>query len=77
MRREGRDALATFNERVKLLATSVNTVGLGMIGLAVIRPLIDSLDKFTLNTGSWLLAGLVMHGLSHYVLRYLRKDKTP
>ena len=77
MKREGHDALATFNERVKLLATSVNTVGLGMIGLAVIRPLIESLDNVTLNTGSWLAAGLVMHGLSHYILRYLRKDKMP
>lgn len=77
MRREGHDALATFNERVKLLAASVNTVGLGMIGLAVIRPLIESLDKFRLDAGFWLLAGLVMHALSHYILRYLRKDTTP
>lgn len=77
MRHERRDALATFNERVKLLATSVTTVGLGMIGLAVIRPLIESLDRFTLNAGSWLLAGLVMHALSHYILNYQGKDKMP
>lgn len=77
MRRKGHDALATFNERVKLLASSVNTVGLGMIGLAVIRPLIDSLDNATSKTGLWLAAGLVMHALSHYILRYLRKDQTP
>lgn len=77
MRRKGHDALATFNERVKLLASSVNTVGLGMIGLAVIRPLIDSLDNATSKAGSWLAAGLVMHVLSNYSLRYLRKDQTP
>lgn len=77
MRREGHDALATFNERVKLLSTSVNAVGLGMVGLAVIRPLIESLDNATSKTGLWLVAGLVMHTLSHYILRYLRKDQTP
>lgn len=76
MSRGARDHLAAFNERVKLLAASVNTVGLGMIGVAVIRPLTESLSNATLNTGWWLAGGLVMHGVSHYILRYLRKDQT-
>ncbi|PZX16059.1 hypothetical protein LX81_02333 [Palleronia aestuarii] len=68
-----RDALATFNERVKLLATSVNTIGLGLIGVAVVRPLTESFSNAG-DTIWWLLAGLAMHGLSHYVLRYMRKE---
>lgn len=72
-----RDALAVHNERMKLLAGFVNAVGLGLIGFAILRPLTDSLS----NAASWamlgwLVAGLAMHGISHYILGNLRRQVT-
>lgn len=72
-----RDALAIHNERMKMLAGFVNAVGLGLIGFAVLRPLTDSLDNAAWATLGWGLAGLAMHGLSHYILGNIRKQVTP
>ena len=69
-----RDALAIHNERMKSLAGFVNALGLGLIGFAVLRPLIDSLTNAAWSTLGWGIAGLAMHGLSHYILGNIRKE---
>ncbi|WOI57068.1 hypothetical protein [Palleronia sp. LCG004] len=68
-----RDPLVTFNERVKLLSSTINALGLGMVGFAVLRPLTDSIENVSRETGYWAIMGLVVHLVSHYILRYLRK----
>jgi hypothetical protein len=69
-----RDALAIHNERMKALAGFVNALGLGLIGFAVLRPLTDSLTNAAWATLGWGIAGLAMHGLSHYILGNIRKQ---
>ena len=36
-----RDQIAAINERIKLLATTVNTIGLTLVALGILRPAID------------------------------------
>lgn len=69
-----RDQIAAYNERVKLLAGFVNAVALGLIGFAVLRPLTESLANATFSTLWWGIAGLVLHGVSHYILGQIRKE---
>ena len=71
------DLLASHNERVKLFAGFANAIGIGLIGLAILGPVTQSLDNATLSTLWWGLAGLAMHGLSHYILGYIRKETKP
>ena len=72
-----RDPLAARNERVKLFATFINAVGMGLIGLAVLGPLTQDLTSASLSTLWWGLTGLAMHALSHYILGYLHKGVAP
>ncbi|MBJ3762061.1 hypothetical protein ILP92_04790 [Maribius pontilimi] len=74
MSRRSRDPLATFNERVKMTAMFINTVALGIVGFAVLRPLTESLANWSAKTTWWLMAGLVLHAFAHYILRYLHKE---
>ena len=71
------DPLASHNERVKLFASFVTAIGIGLIGLAILGPVTQSLDNATLSALWWGLAGLAMHGLSHYILGYVRKETKP
>lgn len=66
-----RDPIATHNERTKLFASFVNAIAIGLIGFAVLRPLTENPISVTLLSAWWGLAGLALHALSHYVLRYL------
>ena len=72
-----RDPLATHNERVKLFAGFLNAVGLGLIGFAVLRPLTESGGAITALSATWGGAGLALHALAHYILRYLRREPAP
>ncbi|MCR9086211.1 MAG: hypothetical protein NXH97_05650 [Rhodobacteraceae bacterium] len=72
-----RDAIAGHNERVKLMATSLNAVGIGLIGFAVLRPLTDNPAGLTLSALWWIVAGLAFHALAHYVLGRLVKKADP
>ena len=74
MRRYERDKLASFNERVKLLAGFLNALGLGLIGFAVLRPLTEVPFSTAGLSISWGTLGLVMHGIALYILRYLRRE---
>jgi hypothetical protein len=60
------------NERVKLFANSVNAVGLGLVAIAVLRPITETGSDDYALVGLWALVGLALHGLSHYILGYMR-----
>lgn len=68
-----KDPVAVRNERVKMFAGFVNVLGLGLIGFAVLRPLTETPMTVSGLSAWWGLTGLALHGLSHYILRYLRK----
>ncbi|NNE52671.1 MAG: hypothetical protein HKN30_09745 [Sulfitobacter sp.] len=69
--RRTRDRLATFNERVKLLAGFFNTIGLGFVGFAFIRLLVDGTIAFDPVLVAFTMTGVAMHAMAHYILRYL------
>ena len=69
-----RDRLSTHNERVKLFAGFFNTLGLGFLGVALLRPLVEgrvASDPFLVV---WIATGLALHGAAHYILRYLERE---
>ncbi len=71
-----RDPVASHNERVKLIALSLNAVGLGLIGFAILRPLTDDPATLPLSSIWWGAAGLAFHALAHYILHTLiMKDR--
>jgi len=69
-----RDDLLIRNERIKLASSFLNAIGLGLIGFAILRPLTEFVGLSTLSALSWGTTGLVFHGLSHYILGYLKKE---
>jgi len=69
-----RDPLAIHNERVKLRAGFLNALAIGFLGFAFLRPLIEGTLRLNLITVAFLLTGLALHGLAHYILRYLEKE---
>lgn len=72
-----RRAVTVHNERVKLFAGFVNAIGLGLIGFAVLRPLTEDMTAIGAITAVWGVAGLFLHGISHYILAMLRtEDRT-
>lgn len=71
-----RDRLGAFNERVKLFCGFLNALALGLVGFAVLRPLTDDPLSLDVASAGWGLAGLAIHGLAHYFLRYVRKEAT-
>ncbi|WP_241557848.1 hypothetical protein [Falsirhodobacter deserti] len=72
-----RDPLATFNERVKLVASFYNAIGLGMIAVGVVRPLSDGTRLSGLSITLWIAGGLAFHALALYILRYMKKGVLP
>ena len=60
-----------FNERVKLVANSLNSIGLGLIGLAVLKNVVveDSAPEL-----DWAILGLISHLLAHIILSMLQPD---
>ncbi|WP_112313266.1 hypothetical protein [Pseudogemmobacter bohemicus] len=69
-----RDPLVAYNERVKIFAGFMNALSLGLIGFAVLRPLTETLSNANLSTLWWGIAGLALHGVSHYILGRIRKE---
>ncbi|WP_193142626.1 MULTISPECIES: hypothetical protein [unclassified Meridianimarinicoccus] len=69
-----RDPLVTHNERVKLFAGFISAIGLGLIGFAILRPAVEDWQNVRLTTLWWGAGGLALHGVSHYILRYIRKE---
>lgn len=60
------------NERIKLFANFLTAIGIGLIGLAVLRPLVETGSYNYGSVALWSVAGLALHGVSHYILGYLR-----
>jgi hypothetical protein len=69
-----RDPLATHNERVRQRAQFLNALSLGFLGFAVLRPLIEGTLLVNVVTIAYLVTGLALHGLAHYILRYLETE---
>lgn len=67
------DPILSWNERVKLVATFLNAIGLGLIGFAVLKPLTDDITKISAASLWWGLAALAFHAISFYMLGKLRK----
>ena len=67
------DPVASWNERMKIMAGFVNAIGLGLIGFAVLRPLAEEITRVSLSALWWWIAGLSLHAVSHYILGHLRK----
>lgn len=68
-----RDPISAFNERIKLIATSINALGIGLVGFAILRPITASLANVNSSMLWWILAGLAMHAISLYILGYTRR----
>ena len=69
-----RDQLGVFNERIKLLANTFNALAIGLVGFALLRPLVEDLSTLSPLTLWWVLTAIVFHVLSHYVLGRLEKE---
>ena len=68
------DELAIYNERIRLLATATNAIALAIIGFGLLRPLMDDVPLRGWRTLFWLLVGLALHGLAHYILGMIEKE---
>lgn len=60
------------NERLKLAANFLNAIAIGLIGIAVLRPMVETGAVDYIALAAWTFAGLALHSLAHYVLGYLR-----
>lgn len=61
-----------LNERLKLSASSINTVGLTALAAAVIVPLTGG--SLSLSALVWFLIAAGLHLVSHVVLGYLKSE---
>ena len=69
------DPTATHNERVKLRTNLMHTVGLGLIGFAVLRPAVEDVSSLGAAEAAWFAGGLVFHQLGYYYLGKMRRDE--
>ena len=69
-----RDSLATWNERVELRSGFLNALGLGLIGFALLRPLVEGGLALNLSTIVFSATGLALHAAAAYILRYLERE---
>jgi len=67
-------AAKRINERVKLLANLLNSLGIGVIGAGVIVPGVHDPTRITLQTLAWIATGLVLHLLAQSVLAFMRSE---
>ncbi|NEJ10334.1 hypothetical protein GR238_33760 [Rhizobium leguminosarum] len=59
------------NERTKLMAEALTNLGLLFVGSFLISPIANKLDFSTLGQGgtwAFIIAGMVLHVFSHYLL---------
>ncbi len=69
-----RDELTVLNERVKLLAVTVNALAIGLVGFAVLRPATEDVGLLAWTSIVWGSVGLALHVLAHYILGKLRTE---
>ena len=70
-----RDQIAAINERIKLLATTVNTIGLTLVALGILRPAIDPDLSIGVIGAAYGVLGVASHIAAHYILREMRKSQ--
>lgn len=70
----GPDPLTIHNERMKLLANTFNALAIGLIGFALLRPLVEDLSTLSAKSLWWVVSAIVFHLLSHYILGRLEKE---
>ncbi|MBC7145571.1 MAG: hypothetical protein H5U24_09225 [Thioclava marina] len=68
------DDLAIYNERQKVMATSVNAIGLALVGFAILKPVVEQNRHDPVQLMVWGIIGLALHGISHYILGNLKKE---
>jgi hypothetical protein len=68
-----RDELLVWNERVKLFTGSLNALAIGLVGFAVLRPVVEDVALVSLLSVGWGLVGVALHVLAHYVLGRLAR----
>lgn len=56
-----RDRVAVMNERRKMIAVSLNAIGLASVGFAVLRPLADGFSPSAVAFVGWTAVGLAFH----------------
>lgn len=61
-----------LNERLKLAATSINTVGLTVLGAAVLVPLVGG--AVSASAVIWILVAVALHSLAQLFLGRLRSE---
>ena len=69
-----RDDLAIHNERVKLVVTILNAVGLAFFGLGVARPLADGTVPITPMIAVHLTVGVAAVATAYIVLGQIKTD---
>jgi len=61
-----------INERVRLFASTLNTVGLSIFGAAFLLPAITGTAPRI--AVPWILLAVVLHVLAHWMYRFLQSE---
>lgn len=69
MKRTNRQAL--FNDRIKLVVTTINAMAIGVLGLTFIKPIVES----ETIPAVFVCGGLLMHAFALYILRYQLEEE--
>jgi hypothetical protein len=72
--RRVRDAVAAYNKRIDLLISTSNALALAFFGLAFVKPMVDGTMALDGAAAVSVAVGLAMHGVAHYVTRYVEKE---
>lgn len=70
-----RDRVGAHNERIKLLANSINAIGLAFVALGVVRPLVDRDVGMSIETIGYIAGALAIHVLAHYIVSQVEVDQ--
>jgi hypothetical protein len=68
-------AVMVRTERLKLLANFVCVLGLGLIAIAVLRPLLETGGDLR-QIALWAFAELALHGIAHLILGHTKQGAT-
>lgn len=70
-----RDLIASYNERTKLTAQAVQNLGLGVIGFAVVQPLVLGTTGFSVRFFVAGVFGVAMLALARYLVGRIIREK--
>lgn len=71
-----RDPVLSFNERLKLVASFYNALGIGLVIGGIFRPAAAGYDIPIKSIALWVFGGLAFHAFGVYILHYLKKGVT-